>query len=329
MKFAERFSTLKVPAGRRVASWTEAASDRFVELDFEIHHDEFTGSMLHRDLATLSVTNIVSAAHSLKRITRCRHQIARAAEEFFLVSLQLEGVCSIRQDGREAVLKAGEFALYDTTRPYELRLEQDYQQIVLRVPRRTLVIRLGDGCEALTATAVPARGGAAGMLMQMAHTVASEAREWHPEVASDVADGMISVLSASLRALRGESADTVLAGARHRSRIKAYVLAHLSDPGLRLQTIAAALGLSGGYLHRLFQSEGTTLERWIWARRLECCERLLGDPAAAGRSITEIAFAAGFSDTAHFSRRFRHRNGLAPRDYRKRCLRKNDEAHAQ
>lgn len=47
-------------------------------------------------------------------------------------------------------------------------------------------------------------------------------------------------------------------------------------------------------------------------------QRALADAASAGRSITEIAYAAGFSDAAHFSRAFQQRFGTTPRAYRKR-----------
>jgi AraC-like DNA-binding protein len=38
----------------------------------------------------------------------------------------------------------------------------------------------------------------------------------------------------------------------------------------------------------------------------------------AQRTITDIAFAWGFSDQSHFNRRFKAEYGCAPRDYRQR-----------
>ena len=78
--------------------------------------------------------------------------------------------------------------------------------------------------------------------------------------------------------------------------------------------------MSPRYLHRLFEAEGQSVGRWIWAARLDCCRRDLADPAQAGRSITDIAFAWGFSDIAHFSRSFRARYGDSPRAFRARQL---------
>jgi AraC-like DNA-binding protein len=54
----------------------------------------------------------------------------------------------------------------------------------------------------------------------------------------------------------------------------------------------------------------------IWAQRLEACRRELGDPQQGHRSISDIAFGWGFNDAAHFSRAFRERFGLSPREWR-------------
>jgi AraC family transcriptional activator of tynA and feaB len=99
--------------------------------------------------------------------------------------------------------------------------------------------------------------------------------------------------------------------------IKAYVLANLGDPELRVSTITRALRLSPSYLHKIFQQEATTLDRWIWERRLDACHRALGDPSTVGQTITEIALTNGFSDGAHFSRSFRRKFGISPRAYRR------------
>nr|WP_291557272.1 helix-turn-helix domain-containing protein [Comamonas sp. SCN 65-56] len=44
------------------------------------------------------------------------------------------------------------------------------------------------------------------------------------------------------------------------------------------------------------------------------------DPRASARSVSEIAFAWGFNDAAHFSRAFKNRFGCSPRDMRARAL---------
>jgi AraC-like DNA-binding protein len=315
MTWVAEFSTLRVPPNKRVARWTEAAFDRFVESAFDVLDEEgFVASMHNRELAELSLTRITSAGHSRKRVTRSQHQVARAAEDFFLVSIQLEGACRVIQGEREALLSPGQFAIYDTTRPYELVLEEDYQQAVLRVPRATLLSRLGS--ENLTALAVAADVLPARMLNQMVRAACDSHVPLSPAQSLDVADGVLSVLTGGLRSLQGTASVTLPASARQVAQIKAHVAEHLGDPQLSVSRIALALGLSVSYLHKVFRSEGTTLERWIWESRLAACQHALRDPRWAARTITDIAFSFGFSDAAHFSRSFHRRFAVTPRAWR-------------
>ncbi len=50
--------------------------------------------------------------------------------------------------------------------------------------------------------------------------------------------------------------------------------------------------------------------------RLEKCRAALVDPAQTSRRVSDIAYAWGYTDLAHFSHRFKERFGVSPRDYR-------------
>ena len=68
----------------------------------------------------------------------------------------------------------------------------------------------------------------------------------------------------------------------------------------------------------LLAAEDTSLERYIIQRRLEICRRALEDVDQVSSNISEIAFGCGFSDAAHFSRRFNEQFGCSPSQYRRR-----------
>ena len=91
----------------------------------------------------------------------------------------------------------------------------------------------------------------------------------------------------------------------------------LREPGLGVATIAAAIGISERYVHKLFERAGTTFASYMMDRRLDGAARDLKDPAIAGRAIGDVAFDWGFSDLSHFTRRFKHRFGCTPRDWRR------------
>lgn len=310
------FATLPLAPDARVAGWTSAVSDRFVESGFAIAEPAaFDASMLNRDIGELSFTHFRSAGHGHKSVTRSQSQSARGAEEFFLLSLQLEGEGAVRQAGREARLASGDFAIYDTRRPYELAFDTDYRQAVLRIPRRDLVARLR-GADALVASAVRADALPARLLRSMFEAACATPAALAPAAARDLSDALVAVLASGLRGLDGPVQAPPAPAAARLARVKAHALARLHDPALSVEGIAAALGLSRRSLHALFRSEGVTPARWIWSERLAACERALRDPAQAARTITEIAYAHGFSDAAHFSRAFQRCYGRAPRAHR-------------
>ena len=99
-------------------------------------------------------------------------------------------------------------------------------------------------------------------------------------------------------------------------RVLSFVDEQLDNPEFNPAVVAQALRLSPRYINRLLEEEGTSLGRLIWQRRLERIARDLRDPALATCSISMIAMAHGFSDLSHFSKAFRRRYAMPPRDFR-------------
>jgi AraC-like DNA-binding protein len=135
-----------------------------------------------------------------------------------------------------------------------------------------------------------------------------------PADAELLTDAVLSLLALALKERGAEQpcSESVMLQ-RHRERALAYVRANLHDPLLGVPRMAEALGLSARYLHRLFERNPMSLMEIVWCERTErCAEALLAFPQ---KTIAEIAFAFGFSDQAHFNRRFRARFGRSPREF--------------
>ena len=98
--------------------------------------------------------------------------------------------------------------------------------------------------------------------------------------------------------------------------IQNHVLNNLHLATLSPESIAKAHGVSVRQLHRLFRRTGTSIGRWILRARLDRCAADLLDEARLAESVTQIGFAWGFNDSAHFSRVFRAEFGQAPTLYR-------------
>jgi transcriptional regulator GlxA family with amidase domain len=103
------------------------------------------------------------------------------------------------------------------------------------------------------------------------------------------------------------------------ARVRACMHEQLSDSATNPQRIAAAAGVSVRALHRLFAGQGRTFSHTLLAMRLDKARAQIA--ANAAHTLTEIAFANGFADPAHFSRRFRERFGEPPKAARSRVRR--------
>jgi AraC-like DNA-binding protein len=232
-----------------------------------------------------------------------------------VLSLLLEGEGLVAQDGRERRVAAGRAYLFDPTRPF--RLEADAGRVqVMSFPAdalRALVPQV-DG---LTAAPFGVDEGAGSVFRVMFDELFRLAPRLTQEATDGVTDGLLHVLAAALATVEGPAGLTPSALRHaHKQRIRRFALDHLADPELDVAMVAEGVKLSPRYIHRLFADEPVTLMKWVWAERLERCRRELGTPSLRGRSVGEIAYGWGFNDLAHFSRAFRERFGLSPRQLR-------------
>ncbi len=220
------------------------------------------------------------------------------------------------QDGRETVIHPGEFAFYDTTRPYELRFDSDFTQTIFQVPREMLHRRVS-GTERLTAVSFTPDRPLEKLAFGFMASVAEITDHLEPDVALRLSDQAMDLVAV---AISERLSAAPLATSSHRAallcRLKAHILAHLRDPELCLSDTAAALGISTRYVNGLLADEHTSFQRYLLEQRLEHCRRDLSSPPHAHRHVGEIAFGWGFGDLSYFGRAFREHFGMSPREWR-------------
>ncbi|MBV8925785.1 MAG: acetamidase/formamidase family protein, partial [Bradyrhizobium sp.] len=100
------------------------------------------------------------------------------------------------------------------------------------------------------------------------------------------------------------------------SRICQMIERQLDDGELAPTRLAQSAGISERYLQKLFEGVGDNFTHYVRERRLQRAWSDLASPAEAHHTISEIAYRYGFADSAHFSRSFRARFGLSPREFR-------------
>lgn len=307
---AESVSTL---VARNISEFRAAVSESFVPLQVSTGGpDHFRGVIRGASVDEVHVTEVRATSHVVERTPE---RIARGDNSYFKVSLMLAGTGLLIQDDREAVLEAGDLAVYDTDRPYSLVFDADFRTMVVMFPKHLISLpstMIGQ----LTAVRISGQEGLGGMvvpyLTQLAGNLDQLAGTTGARLAHSALDLVTTVFTREL-GLDGVSADP------HRAlvqRIRGYIDRNLASTDLGPASIASAHYISTRHLHGLFQEQGVTVSTWIRTRRLEQCRRDLLDPMLADRPVAAIAARWGFVDAAHFSRAFKSAFGVSPSEYR-------------
>ncbi|MCW5771149.1 MAG: helix-turn-helix domain-containing protein [Rhodospirillaceae bacterium] len=315
----QSLSTEAVPARQKYAFWKEAVCDLFVGLECSRSGDApFFGTAQRRvvDWDSTDSVSFIEVASVAQQAARSQKHIRRSADAWLMLLVQTAGPAVLRQAGRTAVLGPGDMVLFDSTRDYDFAFDQPFRQLVLKVPHHRLARRLPPAAAWLgrsISSASPLGGVLAAHLAAVSRSIDSIEPAFRP----GLLDRTLDLLAYTFAGLQSTFGDTASTGRRVLlARAMQYVEAHAGDPLLAPGDVAAALGISVGYLHRLFQGVDRSVSGYMREFRLARCREQLGSVLHAGEHVTEIAMRWGFNDMPHFSRVFRQAFGVSPREYR-------------
>ncbi|MFS8200907.1 helix-turn-helix domain-containing protein [Streptomyces sp. CWNU-52B] len=267
-------------------------------------------------LGAVGPLRICSARATAVTIHRTE-QLARVDEEpLVFLGLQMTGTSLVVQNGRECLLRPGDFAVYESTSPYTLLFDEGVDHHFLRLPRAALALPerlLRD------ASAIPL--GPGNPVARLAFTYFSQLAVSDELRQGAHADAVVAPSIELLRAvLTSQQGDTGRARASLEAtlslRITHYIRAHLAEPDLSAARIAAAHGISVRHLYAVLSRSGISLGDWIRTHRLAECRRELAGPNSRLRTIAAIGRSWGFLDATHFSKVFKQTYGISPRGWR-------------
>lgn len=309
------FSTRDVHPRDKFESWRAAICDTVVE-----HHSTpempraFSGEL---EVGAIGSVDLWRLKNSVVSYVHQDRHIAQTAPNHLFVFLQTQGTLGVEQNGREAVLESGQFALVDPIVPYSGHLSSNSDLLVLGIPRAEIEARLGKTID-LVSRPIQANGSLASSYLTALSLhegqLNSEAEDMAQIQCLDLIALDLSRLSG--RPCQPSHALTVF-------RIRSVIESHMRHPGVGVADIAAAAGVSVRYGNSILAEQGTSLSRLLKEMRLERCRKALSDPAQSKRSVSDIAFSWGFSDLTHFGRAFRAAYGMLPSECRQLALKSN------
>ena len=264
--------------------------------------------------ASLGELDLVLFQTSPQDFVHTQHHIAQARDQF-LVCRPLSGALHVEHNGREATLRPGDMTLLDPFLPYSGKFPVDSSLLVLLVPRRSIIARMGATAD-IMARPVRATPGLGGLTSEFLGMLAGHADQLGP-TADAVANQALDLFATTVAQTVRESQPR-LSCARMvvLTQLRGIIEQRLTETDLTPQLVAQAAGVSVRYANRVLAEEDTSLAQLIQTRRLERCRRALGDPVQSQRAISDIARRWGFADMTHFARRFRRAYGMLPSAYR-------------
>ncbi|MCJ2062780.1 helix-turn-helix domain-containing protein [Methylobacterium sp. J-088] len=311
------FSTADEKPKNSFRRWRETVFERIVPVELTAADPEaFQGTLEVADVGPLLITRLRQSAI---RIEATPGTIRRRAKHDTLnVVIALNGEVISSQDDRTAIQRAGDIAVLDW-RPVLIDVYSYSQALFIEVPRERLERALGS-TRRYTALTL----GADQASTSLVTTFFNQLVRTYAGLPSDTADQMaaigIDLLIAGIAERLAREAPKPLQGTLIVQRAMAFIEANSGDPSLDPATLAAAVGVSLRYLQQLFRGHERNIADQIWQRRLEIAAQRLADPGYAHLTVGTLAYGCGFSDQAHFGRRFKHRHGLPPGEYRWRSL---------
>lgn len=307
------YSIRDQPKAQRFTYWREVICEEFTALNpVPEAADGFDGKVAVRGLLDVRVADVSSRAQS---VYRGAQEIRRVPHEFFFTNLQLSGECLVRQDGREVLIRPGDFYVVDTTREYDL-IFTDWRILSIRLPRRLLVPLLKTPRQSTAVRVCPVSGMGA-ITANFMRSLLDAPEELPAASQQALTSSLTNLLAVTLGASTDgaeRSRDTVrteLAEA-----IVGYVKDRVADPALSAERAAAHFHISPRYLYKLLKGVGATFGRLVLESRLDRCAGDLAADAGRQGSISEIAYRWGFNNNAHFCRVFRERYGVSASEYR-------------
>jgi AraC-like DNA-binding protein len=308
-----RFSTDELPERDRLPIMREVHGRLTARVDIE----PAPGVPLHyraiaRTLPGLVVSLLSVSPHTVRRT---RELLADGKHDVvFIVSPTTGNMVS--QLGRELSHIAGDAVLMSSADV--LRVDVLGSQAGMFTLSRQRLASLVPGLEDTFMRPVPRGTEALQLLTRYVRLFDDEQSLATPELRSLVVNHVYDLVALALGATRDAAVIANGRGVRaaRLHAIKTEILNNLNRHELSLAGLAARHRVTPRHVQMLFESEGTMFSRFLLDQRLACAHRMLSNPLLADRTISTIAYEAGFGDLSHFNRAFRRRYGETPSDVR-------------
>ncbi|MEV7677764.1 helix-turn-helix domain-containing protein [Streptomyces sp. NPDC088341] len=275
----------------------------------------FQGAISTGTFGTVQLAEVRAGPHAVERTELL---VNKAADTPLYLTCVLDGEVRVNQGELTAVARKGNFFCYDSSRPFTLWMRRPIHMVSVKFDHHLVDLRAGLEHPLRAATWCGARGASV-LLADLLRSAVRNMPQLDPVVTDHLGSSVASLVGAVCsEKLGAEVRDPALARRALLHRIKTFARARLGSPELSSRLLARSHNISLRYLQILFHDEDTSPALWIRNERLERCRDDLSDPRTAHLTVANIAERWGLDSASHFSKLFRERYGVTPREWRRR-----------
>jgi AraC-like DNA-binding protein len=277
----------------------------------------FMGQMTVYRLGELRLMEIAAGGQRLTRNSIARSDLA----ESMLVLTCASGSAAVMVDGRSILLEAGDITCLDLAQAFSITAD-NLKAYGLLVPRRLLFAMPRDA--PLHGRVLPAGLARARALGAHCEMLAATC----PTVDAPDNDVFGMLTAALLEATFIDRApvkpNVRELGWSRFGEISRYIEANLGDSSLSVEHLCDKFGTSRATLYRMFEHSGGVAS-FIRDLRLSFADQALSVQQSPQERMSALAARLGFKSEDTFSRAYRERYGLAPRQRRNAALVRPDK----
>lgn len=306
----ETTRTAEVAAGERTDLWSERVGTYQTRLDYKYARAEgFRGEMVRQRSDTYQV---VTWHSDQIEYARTPGLIRQMPDPDYRLLFPLSGELRLRQDDQEVRLRPGTGSLFTLGAPFELQHGASLRAVIMSIPAQEIDGPLNR--KAPLATGLDLTQGLGRVVQSVMHSLNEEREHLTAPQFDAVCDRVVELLCMLA------CGDDRPGAPGHLTEVEAvvrrHVREHAADPDLSGNSMARALGWSLRQIQLALQHVGTTPRDLIREERLRLVRERLLCTDCAHMTITDLAYASGFSSASAMSTAFHRRYGVSPREMR-------------
>ena len=303
------FDTRSVAKADRLDFWeARTSADIIGHTCSTMEDDGFQAKFDHYDFGSFSLFDIVGKQHVVSR--PAAYVRKRDKDSVFLMIL-MSGSAFVNRNNQCKLFSPGDLALYDTNAPYMHGFPESMHHVIFDLPGQEFRTRF-PGWNLQDTLRISGSTGSGVSIANFVRKTYSDVRA-RKYLAPD--PNLVDELWTALELTR----DLYLGGKNLSSyqlgivqRAKNYVHAHLGDPNLNTERVAAEIGMSSRQLNRILSLNDLTVKKLILEERLSQARRAIEAGELNYECIAELAYRHGFSTSSQFTRAFRSHFGFGP-----------------